>query len=192
MPSAAFKPASPAIKGPQTHALDLTSKTIGWLLLGWVTARCFHYSDHTPLMAGWVVNGELDRVWKEWAVDYPVECLEKLGRSMKNLSEYNQRSDQHSKQVSIEYKSEVLLLNQSLSACTSSNVNRLTFYKFTFTFEQHWRFLEQVVVKFNPNSHFFLFLFITKFSRTFTQIYIQMHVANMFLEKVTEDRNSYV
>jgi hypothetical protein len=33
-------------------------------------------------------------------------------------------------------------------------------------------------------------MFITKFSRTFKQIYIQIYVANVFLEKVTEDGNS--
>jgi len=86
MPSAAFESASPAIKRSQTHALDLTANTIGCILLGWVTSRYFYYSDHTPLMVGWVVNDELDRVWKEWAVDYPVKCLQKLGRTTEKVS----------------------------------------------------------------------------------------------------------
>jgi len=132
-------------------------------------------------MVGWVVNCELDRVWKEWAVDYSVENLEKLGRNTKNLSEYNKWSNQHSKQVSIEYKSAVLLLNHLLFSCASPNINRLLFYKFTFTCEQHWRSLEQVIVKLNPNSPFFLFQFITTVSRTFTQIYIQTYVAKYVL-----------
>jgi len=34
MPSAAFEPASQAIKRAQTHALDLTANTIGCILLG--------------------------------------------------------------------------------------------------------------------------------------------------------------
>jgi len=29
---------------------------------------------------------KLDRVWKEWAIDYPVKCLEKLGRTAKKVS----------------------------------------------------------------------------------------------------------
>ena len=85
IPSAVFEPASPAIKRPQTHALDLTVNTIGCILLGWVISSCFYYSDHTTLMVGWVVNGELDRVRNEWAVDYSVKCLEKLGRNTKKL-----------------------------------------------------------------------------------------------------------
>jgi len=49
MPSAAIEPARPAIKWPQTHPLDLTAKTIGCILLGWVISRCFYYSDYKPL-----------------------------------------------------------------------------------------------------------------------------------------------